>query len=602
MSSSTSKMAAITPRQTIRGHTKWVNGVVHLPGKRHIVTCSWDSSLRLWDLESGAQIGEDWWDGENTMWSMALSPNGQTIASAGGDYDVRLWDVKTRKVISKWTGHTHVVRALCWSANGERIASGSWDGMARVRDVNSGKTVLTIKTGHTWVYAVMYSPDSSKLATGGDKSIKEDTAVKIWDAETGERLNTLKHDITVCSLAWTSDGKKLISGSYGPIRIFDTATWQQIATLEGHEHYVSAISLSRNNRFLASTSIDKTARLWNLDANLQVGPPLQHEQDLPSVALSSDGKVLITGCGNNNAYIWDVHAILKKAGLEDLLPSIPNVPIRMSLMNNDATRRPPIQARQIPQAFFDGVQNSAQSSATRGTHPRSPAQHPHSTLASLLERFSSLFRHSRFDTDGAIELQQRPTQSIFSRSPPIVEVSAVRDKKPLFVARRPIHDKEKRAQQQQTQSHNQAEVLSSETQPSDASTAGTPPTPGTTALRARPAHSRLVRLLSHLVLFLCCASPQHAGGNVQPTQLQESQSQGHATSPQTQHQQGQSQGQPQAQASSSQTRPATPSTSATPTAIDARTTAARKQPRPLPLRTRFILFLCCASPPYADGR
>ncbi|KAG1870888.1 hypothetical protein F4604DRAFT_1771274, partial [Suillus subluteus] len=70
----------------------------------------------------------------------------------------------------------------------------------------------------------MYSPDSSKLATGGD----EDAAVKIWDAETGERLNTLKHDITVCSLAWTSDGKKLISG------IFDTATWQQIATLEGH--------------------------------------------------------------------------------------------------------------------------------------------------------------------------------------------------------------------------------------------------------------------------------------------------------------------------------------------------------------------------------
>ncbi|KAG1870889.1 hypothetical protein F4604DRAFT_855767 [Suillus subluteus] len=252
----------------------------------------------------------------------------------------------------------------------------------------------------------------------------------------------------------------------------------------------------------------------------------------------------------------------------------------MPLMNNNATRRPPIQARQIPQAFFDGVQNGAQSYAAR-------------------EHFSSLFHHSHSDTDGAIELQELPTRSIFSRRPPIVEVPAVRDKKPLFVARRLKPDKAKRAQQQQAQSHDRAKVSSSQTQPSDASAADTPPTPGTTALRARPAHSRLVRLLSDLVLFLCCASPQHVGGNVQPTQLQESRSQGHATLPQTQHRQGQSQGQPQAQVSS-QTQPATPSTSATRLALDSRTTPASGQPRPLPLRTRFILFLYCASPPYAD--
>jgi WD40 repeat protein len=64
----------------------------------------------------------------------------------------------------------------------------------------------------------MYSPDGTKIATGGD----EEKAMKIWDAKTGELLNTLKH--RVCSLAWTSDGKKLISGSYRLIRIFDTAT------------------------------------------------------------------------------------------------------------------------------------------------------------------------------------------------------------------------------------------------------------------------------------------------------------------------------------------------------------------------------------------
>jgi WD40 repeat protein len=324
MSSSTSEMPVITPYRTMRGNIEEVRGVVHLHDEQHIVTGSSDGSLRLWDLETGAQIGEEWQlDGNDAVWSMASSPNGKTIATGGGttDCNVRLWDVETKKVISKWTGHMYVVCALCWSADGERVASGSWDGTARVWHVDTGKNILTIKIGQGWVYAVMFSPDSSKLATGGNKEYR----LKIWDAKTGELLNILKHDRIVESLAWTSDGKKLISGSDELIRIFDTATWQQIAILEGHTSFITAISLSRNNRFLASVSWDHTARLWNLDTSLQVGPPFQHEDRLCSAALSRDGKVLVTSCQNNkNAYAWDVHTILKKASLEDLLP-IPDV-------------------------------------------------------------------------------------------------------------------------------------------------------------------------------------------------------------------------------------------------------------------------------------
>jgi len=322
MSSSTSEMSATTSYKTIRGHTDWVEGVVHLPDGRHILTCSVDSSLRLWDPETGTQMGKDWRDEGNGAgaWSMALSPNGQTVASGYNDGTVRLWDVETRKVIAKWEGHSRVVGALCWSADGKQVLSGSWDGRARVWDVESGKTVLTIKTGHLWVNTVIYSPNATKIATGGN----DENAIKIWDAKTGELFKTLKQDEQVWSLAWTSDGKKLISGAF-QIGIFDTATWQQIAALEGHTSFVKAISLSRNEHFLASASVDKTARLWNLDTNLPIGPPLQHEDNLQCAALSPDGKVLVTGCENTNVYTWDVHAILKKAALEDLLPNIVSI-------------------------------------------------------------------------------------------------------------------------------------------------------------------------------------------------------------------------------------------------------------------------------------
>ncbi|KAG2134537.1 WD40-repeat-containing domain protein [Suillus clintonianus] len=427
MSSSTRKTPATTPRQTMQGHTDWVTGVVHLPSGRRIITCSADGSLRLWDLERGAQIGEDWREDGLGMRSMALSPNHKTVASGSDNGTVRLWDVETRKVISKWTGHAKVVCALCWSADGERVASGSWDGTARVWDVESGKTILKIKTGHEWAIAVMYSPDNEYIATGGDNK----DAVKIWNAKTGKLTTTLKHDNYVRSLTWTSDGKKLISGSYNPIRIFDTATWQQIAILEGHTHGVRALSLSPNNRLLASVSYDKTARLWNLDTNLPIGSPLQHEDGLESAALSADGTVLVTGCKNGNVYTWDIHAILKESGLEDLLSTgtnnAPNDGLEQkasqgklaiertprsslsdkSFLEADATRchnESGGHVDDLPPGFFDSMEAEVHPSQTGGAHP-------HSYASALLARLSSLLYRFRHDNDEATEFPQPPTPS-----------------------------------------------------------------------------------------------------------------------------------------------------------------------------------------------
>ena len=76
------KMTEVKPYQTMRGHTRFIGGVAHLPDRRHIITCSGDGSLRLWERESGAQIGNDWrddGDDEGVLTTIALSPNGETV-------------------------------------------------------------------------------------------------------------------------------------------------------------------------------------------------------------------------------------------------------------------------------------------------------------------------------------------------------------------------------------------------------------------------------------------------------------------------------------------------------------------------------------------
>lgn len=503
----------------MQGHNSQILDIVHLPGRRRIVVCSADGSLRLWDLESNAQIGDAWRDEGHKadVKNIALSPSGKTVASGSDGGTVRLWDVKTGRVIARWVGHTENVGSVCWSGDGERVVSGSWDGTARVWDVRTGKTVLEIKNGHQYVWAVTYSPDNTKFATGGEN----ENAVKIWDANTGELLSTLHQDQSVRSLAWTSDGKKLFSGSLGPIGIFDTVTWKQITVLKGH---IFNLSLARNDRLLASTSIwDETVCLWNLKTNLPVCPPFQHDKDVSCLAFSADGKLLVTACEDKNVYLWDIYAILKEVDLEDLL-SIPDVVPGKSLINSDAT--PPAQSKnagRVPLGFFDGMQleGNIHSSTSRGVHHPSSTRRSNCALTPsmgisriLLDHLPLLFRPSHSPTSEAAELQQRSRLTIFSRrGPRTIEVAAIQDKQALYVAPRPEHEKAKYMQQQQSQSQSQAQVLSSQTQPTDASTPATPPATSSTTAGAVGARQPRISLWARIVLFLCCASPPDADGH-----------------------------------------------------------------------------------------
>jgi hypothetical protein len=321
--------------------------------------------------------------------------------------------------------------------------------MVWVWDIESGEPVKglnPIKTGSQQVYALSYSPEATMIATGGS----ELDGIEIWDVKTGKLLSTIKVDWDVWSLTWTSDEETLIAGmENGLIRIFDTVTWQQIVVLDKHEgRPVTSLTLFPNDRLLASSSWDGTARLWNLDTNLQVGSPLQHEHEVNCAAFSADGKLLSTACNDENAYVWDVQAILKTAGLENLL-SIPDAQKsqlnKKTLSGANATRRPPIRPapRQVPAGFFDNVQGRDPSSASSCFHPDPSLRRRHtfalswgSRPHSLLARLPRLFRRSQPNADESIESQQHSGPSNSSRrSPPVVEVPALDDKKALYTAR-----------------------------------------------------------------------------------------------------------------------------------------------------------------------
>ncbi|KAG2364072.1 quinon protein alcohol dehydrogenase-like superfamily [Suillus spraguei] len=363
---------------------------------------------------------------------MALSPNGKTVASGSEDGTVRLWDVRTGKVITKWKEHTQAVESVCWSPYGDRVVTGSFDGTARVWHVESGGPVQglnPINTGHQHVYAVSYSPSATRIATCGRDGIK------IWDAKTGKQLTAIKLHRPVWSLTWTSDEKKLISGSRnGSIRIFDTATWYQIAILDGHTQGIKSITLFRNDRLLASTSWDGTARLWNLDTNLQVGSPLQHERVQTS---------------NTNVYVWDIQAIFNSARLEDLLfiPDVQKFELKRKVLSGAyITRRSTIRpaSHQVPPGFFDGGQDCDPPLTSSRLYPDPSLHRCRSSFApsrgprALVARLPSLFSRSSPNNDEPTKPQHFPGPSTSSRRGPALD-----EKNELYVAWRPERAGEK---------------------------------------------------------------------------------------------------------------------------------------------------------------
>ncbi|MEG4486364.1 WD40 repeat domain-containing protein [Microcoleus sp. D2_18a_B4] len=119
--------------------------------------------------------------------------------------------------------------------------------------------------------------------------------------------NTLGgHANRVNAVSFSPNGKLLATSSDDKtVKLWDTTTGKQINTLTGHTNRVLAVSFSPNGKLLATSSDDKTVKLWNTTTGKQIKTLTGHTNRVLAVSFSPDGKRLATGSADNTVKLWD---------------------------------------------------------------------------------------------------------------------------------------------------------------------------------------------------------------------------------------------------------------------------------------------------------
>ncbi|WVQ81922.1 hypothetical protein IAT38_004049 [Cryptococcus sp. DSM 104549] len=297
-------------------------------------------TAQIYDVKSGARVSTLQDDAANRtgdlyIRSICFSPDGKYLATGAEDRQIRIWDIKQRRIWHLLQGHMQEIYSLDFSRDGRFLVSGSGDKSARVWDIEKGVCVFNLQIEDfihnehgpidAGITSVALSPDGKLVAAGS-----LDTMVRVWNVQTGHQVERLKgHKDSVYSVAFSPDGKCLVSGSLDrTLRIWDlTATKREIevqpagskegaknlgtcqSTLNGHKDYVLSVAISPDGQWVVSGSKDRSIQFWHI-ASGQAQLMLQgHKNSVISIDLARSGGYLASGSGDCMARIWKYEPI-----------------------------------------------------------------------------------------------------------------------------------------------------------------------------------------------------------------------------------------------------------------------------------------------------
>ncbi|MBI2899130.1 MAG: serine/threonine protein kinase [Planctomycetes bacterium] len=230
-----------------------------------------------------------------------VSPDGRLIVSAGVDETVRIWDLPGAKALESFAVHSGGAFAATFRPDGRELVSGGNDGAIRFRDAATWKETAVLQT-EQGVANLEFSPDGALLVSTSD------THITVWDARTRRQLsNWAAHPQMLNSVAFSADGKTLVSGAIvedpDAVKMWELPKGRALGALE-MDGGCAELAFTPDGRYLVT--VGTFVRRWDLATRKRLGAYAGHAEGAGSVAVSPDGKRMVTGGTTGELRLWDL--------------------------------------------------------------------------------------------------------------------------------------------------------------------------------------------------------------------------------------------------------------------------------------------------------
>lgn len=294
---------------------------------------------------AGARLGTVRFRNGAGIFLLEFSPDGKTLASAGGspwaqqgvqsaDCTIRLWDVVSGKEIRTLKGHNAGVLSMAFAPDGKKLAASvAQDPNIRIWDLDKTQEPMLyqVSANTGFPIALSFSPDSNSLLISANGETPH--TIRIVNVGTSKEVRTIgKHQAWIESLALSPDGKIVATKSSGIIYLWKEATGELIQKIRPRLYYAkqrqlaieqgasmqgssAAIRFSPDSKLLAFEAGDNTVHLWDVAGDKEQ-TQLVHRGPVVSMSFAPDSKSLVTGCQDNTLRLWDLSTGKERLHLE----------------------------------------------------------------------------------------------------------------------------------------------------------------------------------------------------------------------------------------------------------------------------------------------